>query len=138
MRNPKLLLFLTGALALAGCNTSTPERLGEPPPPRAGRVQVLVYDSTPRPKTDRLDVYDVKMPDRSYKVIAPLTCEGAAEEEVLMTRAIFYRARQIGADGVLSGTAAFTQKGEPIIYGVGGASKTRCVFRARAIVYQDK
>ena len=56
-----------------------------------------IYDSSPRPKTAHLDVYDTKAPERPYKVIALLTCEGAPKEEAAMTTAILYRARMMGA-----------------------------------------
>jgi hypothetical protein len=79
-----------------------------------------------------------------------LTCEGAVDQEVVMTTAIFYRARQIGADGVMGAGTITTMKegtlnvadtvGKQIMMnavGLGG-SGARCVFRYRAIVYEDK
>ncbi len=101
-----------------------------------------IYDSSPRPKTAHLDVYDTKAPERPYKVIALLTCEGAPKEEAAMTTAILYRARMMGADAVMSAEAAVTREGGGFILGpsggFGGGSNTRCVFRARAIVYENK
>lgn len=101
-----------------------------------------MYDPTPRPKTTRLDIYDTKPPTRPHHVIALLTCEGAPKEEAAMTMAIMYRARMMGADAIMRADTSFTQEGGGIIVGprggFGGGSNTRCVFRARAIVYTEK
>ena len=99
-----------------------------------------MYDTTTRTKTTHLDIYDTKPPERPYKVIALLTCEGAPKEEVVMTRAIFYRARMLGADAMLSADTSFGDS-EIGLGGHGGfglLGGTRCVFRARAVVYTDK
>jgi len=142
MKNKKLLMSLAAAFAVAGCANTPSEQSDEKPPDKANRVEVLMYDNTPRPKTARLDVYELEPPQRPYKVIALLTCEGAVDQEVVMTKAIFYRARQIGAEGVMSAGTISTQQGDALIigrgWGFGGGGSTRCVFRARAIVYEDK
>ena len=130
------------AILNQGCATGPgPQQQGvETPPQHAKRVQVVMYDPTTRPESKNLDIYDTKEPDRPYKVIALLTCEGAPKEEAPMTAAIFYRARKMGADAVLHSDTSFGESG----IGVGGRggfgflSGTRCVFRARAIVYTDK
>jgi hypothetical protein len=141
MKKQILLTALGLALIVAGCATSS-QQDGETPPKHAKRVQVSIYDSTPRPKTTHLDVFDTKAPERPYKAIALLTCEGAPKEEAAMTTAILYRARMMGADAVMSADAAVTREGGGFIFGpsggFGGGSNTRCVFRARAIVYEDK
>lgn len=149
MKSNYLLLSLAAAFAVAGC-TSTPSQFDGEPPPKANRVQILMYDTTPRPKTDHLDIYGPNPPQRPYKVIALLTCEGAVDQEVVMTTAIYYRARQIGADGVINAGTITTQKegtlnvadtvGKQIMMnavGLGG-SGARSVFRVNAIVYTDK
>jgi hypothetical protein len=142
MKTQKLFVSLVLALVASGCAT-TPQQQGvEAPPKHANRVQVAIYDSSPRPKTAQLDVYDTKLPQRPYKAIALLTCEGAPKEEAVMTTAIFYRARMLGADAVMSEPTSFTQEGGGFILGsnggFGGGTSTRCVFRAIAIVYTDK
>jgi hypothetical protein len=144
------LMSLAVALAVAGCSTTPEQSRPESKPPKADRVQILMYDTTPRPKTTHLDIYGSNLPQRPYKVIALLTCEGAVDQEVVMTTAIYYRARQIGADGVTSAGTITTQKegtlnvadtvGKQIMMnamGLGG-SGARSVFRAYAIVYTDK
>lgn len=90
----------------------------------------------------------MNLPQRPYKVIALLTCEGAVDQEVVMTTAIHYRARQIGADAVMSlntinpqvDTLNVTQgvAEQAVIRGLGIGSSARSVFRANAIVYTDK
>jgi hypothetical protein len=150
MKNKILLISLAVALIMAGCSTTPEQCRPEAKPPKADRVQVLTYDTTPRTKTTHLDVYDTKPPERPYKVIALLTCEGAVDQEVVMTTAILYRARQIGADGVMSVGTITTQKEGTVnvattveaqiamnVVGLGG-SGARSVFRYRAIVYEDK
>jgi hypothetical protein len=95
-----------------------------------------MYDQAQRPKTTHLDVYDAKPPQRPYKVIALLTCEGGVDQEVVMTRAIYYRARQLGADGVLNAPADHPELSTLNI--TRGVMQPRCVFRAKAIVYTDE
>jgi hypothetical protein len=109
-----------------------------------------MYDTTPRAATTHLDYCGTNPPQRPYKVIALLTCEGAVDQEVVMSTAIYYRARQIGADAVMNAGTITTQKETGGIYagsvaqqavlssmGFGG-SGARSVFRANAIVYTDK
>ena len=150
MKCKYLLLSLAAAFAVVGCASTPSQQSQEKPPPKANRVQILMYDTNPRPKTDHLDIYGPNPPQRPYKVIALLTCEGAVDQEVVMTTAIYYRARQIGAEGVTSAGTITTQKegtvnvadtvGKQIMMnavGLGG-SGARSVFRAYAIVYTDK
>jgi uncharacterized protein YceK len=133
MKSKKLLMSLAVALIMAGCSTTPEQSRPETKPPKADRVQVLMYDTTPRTKTTHLDLYDTKPPERPHKVIALLTCEGAVDQEVVMTTAILYRARQIGADAVVKVDTIYSQQG-----GLLSGSTTRCLFRAKAIVYADK
>jgi hypothetical protein len=134
MKSKILFMSLAIALIVAGCSTTSEQSRPETKPLKADRVQILMYDTTTRTKTTHLDIYDTKPPERPYKVIALLTCEGAVDQEVVMTTAILYRARQIGADGVISaGTATIMKEGTLI-----GGTSARSVFRYRAIVYEDK
>jgi hypothetical protein len=153
MKKQQMLISVVVTLAITGCATR-PD--AENPPEHAKRVKVVDYDlaagprtaarleAHQRPKTDHLDIYEneTKPPQRPYKVIALLTCEGAAAEEAAMMEAIFYRARMMGADAVMSAATARNQRGDPIIFGngggFGGGGSTRCVYRAKAIVYEDK
>ena len=147
MKSKNLLMSLAAALAAAGCATTPSGQNDEQPPPKANRVQVLMYDTTPRPKTRQLDYCGAIPPRKPYKVIALLTCEGAVDQEVVMTTAIYYRARQIGADGVMDAGTITTQKQTTLnvadtvekqiamnVIGLGG-SGARSVFRASAFVY---
>jgi hypothetical protein len=140
MKIQTLLIPLALTLMVSSCATSPQD--ADAPPKHAQRVQIVMYDSTVRPKTDHLDVYDMKPPERPFKIIGLLTCEGAPKEEAAMTTAIFYRARMMGADAVLSANTSFAQVGGGFVVGsgggFGGGSSTRCVFRARAAIYTDK
>lgn len=142
MKRKEFLMSLALAFAMGGCATAPHEQGTERPPEHAKRVQVAIYDPTPRAATVRLDVYDTQRPSRHYKEIALLTCEGAPKEEAAMTTAILYRARMLGADAVMSADTSFSQNGGGFVLtprgGFGGGSDTRCVFRAIAIVYDDK
>jgi hypothetical protein len=95
-----------------------------------------------REPSHHLDIYDLKQPERPFKEIALLTCEGAPKEEAPMTEAIFYRAKQLGADAVLSANTSMGDQGGGFVMtprgGFGMPSGSRCVFRARAIIYTDK
>jgi hypothetical protein len=124
------------AVAIVGCAT-TPQD-GEKSPKFAKRVQIVMYDTSSLPKSAYLDVYDIKPPIRPYKIIALLTCEGAPDEEAAMTKAILYRARMMGADAVLSANTSFSDGGGFMGSRAGILFGTRCVYRARAIVYTDK
>jgi hypothetical protein len=140
MKSKNLLILMAATLVFAGCSTTPSESHPEKKPPKADRVQVLMYDTAPRPKTSHLDVYDLQPPEKSYKVIALLTCEGRVDQEAVMSTAIFYRARQIGADAVIRAGNVTTQKESFSLgrYGGGGISEARCVFNYRAIVYDNK
>jgi hypothetical protein len=150
MKSKYLLLSLAAAFTVAGCASTPSQQSHEKAPPKANRVQILMYDTIPRPATDHLDICGSNPPQRPYKIIALLTCEGAVDQEAVMTTAIYYRARQMGADAVMNAGTVTTQKGTGGIYagnvaqqavlsGMGfGGSSARSVFRANAIVYTDK
>ena len=143
MKKNHRLLFLATVFAVAGCANNSPQSY-EKPPPKANRVQVLMYDN-PRPATQHLDVYAVNQePKQPYKKIALMTCEGRVDQQVVMTTAIYYRARMVGADGVIDAGAIPTQTGVGIT-GYGGLLRNavlnqedRCLFRDYVIVYTGK
>lgn len=131
-----LLASLSLVLLASGCASTSYQQSQEKPPPKANRVQVVMYDTTPRPPTTRLDVYGMIPPQRPHRIIALLTCEGAVDQEAVMTRAIFYRARQLGADAVQNaGTINSVREGYYFFY---YAPRMRSVFRYYALVYTDK
>jgi len=74
------------------------------------------------------------MPTRPFKVIALLTCEGARDEEAVMTNAIHYRAKLMGADAVIAGAVSAQDDYNQ----ASGHRGSRRVYRARAVVYEDK
>jgi hypothetical protein len=126
----QFIILLIGAVVISGCATTGPD--GERVPRFAKRVEVVTYDASPRPRTKQLDIYDVKRPTKAFKEIASLTCEGAPDEEAVMTEALLYRARMLGAEGVLIVAPERTVEWT----GFGGSG--RRVFRCKAIVYETK
>ena len=131
---PRLQLLVI-ALILSACSTA-PKQAADQPIKHADRVKVATYDSSPRPASARLDVYDLSRDaqanpaPKAHKVIALLTCEGGAQEEAEMMNAIMYRARQLGADGVVILPPDRT-------YGLWSALGERRIFSAKAIVYSE-
>ena len=124
-----------GIVLFTGCHTPWPQGAAgthEKAPPRAGRVDIATYDITERAPVKRLDVYESpEKVTQPYSVIALLTCEGAAAEEGMMMNAILYRARQIGAQGVIVLPAERPGLTANLLF----AGNDRRVFRANAIVY---
>jgi hypothetical protein len=137
-----LIIALAGVLIFTSCASNSPQAVAEKPPRFSDKVEVLVYDDTSRPKTTHLDIYEDKQPEKAFKVIALITCDGDPKDEADAVTAIFYRARQLGAQGVMSAATVSTEKSDPLYigrgWGFGGGSGTRSVFRAKAIVYEDK
>lgn len=123
------LIVFTALLILLpiGCATAP-----DGPPSKMGRVKVLPYDSVSRAMTPSLEIFS-KSPEKPHKIIALITCEGAYHEEVIMMKAIHYKARQLGADGVIQLNHFAATTGSGSMYGgqVGG----RSLFRAEAFVY---
>jgi hypothetical protein len=139
MKKGSIKMAIVSLLAMvlaSGCASTSSQQGHEQPPPKANRVQVAMYDTTPRAPTTSLDYYGVNRPTRPYKVIALLTCEGAPDQEVIMTAAIYYRARQMGANAVQdAGTIRTMSMGYYFFY---SAPNPRCTFRDYAIVYTDQ
>ena len=89
------------ALALTGCRTTVayPEA-----PPRYGEsVQVIAYDTTPRPFNEAVQVFsnpqDVQ--GRPRHPIAELEKVGWYRDRALIENALIWRAKSLGADGVI-------------------------------------
>ena len=145
MKNKIQILLMAVAVVLAGCatdNSKQSQPRAEKAPRYANNVKVLMYDSSTRPTTDHLDFYDANPPERPYKVIALLTYEANPDEEVVVKTAIYYRARQIGAEAVMNANTVFMKVQDPFFLGTGGGfgggGRTRCIFRVKAIVYEAK
>jgi hypothetical protein len=139
MRTGSIKIAMVSLLVMAlasGCASTSSQQSHEKPPPKANRVQIAMYDATPRAPTTSLDYCGFNPPRRPYKVIALLTCEGAPNQEAVMTAAIYYRARQIGANAVQdAGTIRTVHMGYYYFY---SAPVRRCVFQDYAIVYTDQ
>jgi hypothetical protein len=88
------------ALLAAGCTTTVdpyaPVRYGE-------SVQVVSYDSTPRPFNPNVIVYSTPaaLQGRPYHAIADLYREGWPNDQALLMNALIWRAKSLGADGVV-------------------------------------
>lgn len=128
------LLLIVLTLFIAGCS-STPKIKAEKPPKHMDRVEFVAYDSVARPMSPTIEVLE-QPPTRKHKTIALITCEGAYHEEVVMTKAIVFKARQLGADAVVRLGAASARTGGGTIYGahVGG----RALYRANAIIFEKE
>jgi hypothetical protein len=90
---------------LVGCRTYDVN--GEKPVRYAKDVQVVLLDSTPRTATKSIRIFET--PDdikRPYHKIALLSRSGHREDEGLIDNAFAWRARQIGADGIIILTAS--------------------------------
>src|SRR3954471_2262619 len=127
MKRTLVKLLLLSALVVPGCSTT---EKADAPPKHMKRVQFVEYDKTVRPMTTGLEVF-VSPPARKHKVIALITCEGAYHEEVVMTKAIIYKARQLGADAVIQLGISNASTGGGTMYGA--SHGTRSVFRFDAI-----
>ena len=94
------LVIIPIFIFLAGCAAPPVSRNGEPPVRYAAYVKVAIFDTTERPATDKLSVYREK-PAFKYHTIATLTIDGELEKEGALINAIAWRARQLGADGII-------------------------------------
>ncbi|MGD1086272.1 MAG: hypothetical protein ABSA47_16170 [Verrucomicrobiota bacterium] len=98
------ILSILLVMIAASCSTTPKDESGKPVV-HANRVKIVMYDSKERTRSTSTEVFDLsrggKAPIRPYKVIALLTCEGTVNEETDMLNAIIYRARQLGADGLV-------------------------------------
>ncbi|MBI3880958.1 MAG: hypothetical protein HY301_12980 [Verrucomicrobia bacterium] len=128
----KKTIALATLIVLAGCS-STPTEKTEKPPDHMKRVQFIAYDNIQRPMTASLEVF-TDPPARKHKIIALITCEGAYHEEIVMTKAILFKARQLGADAVIKIPESTAKTGSGTLYGF--HSGGRSVFRANAIVFE--
>src|ERR1700733_4908307 len=129
---------------IAGC-TTTPAPAGAEKPVRyASAVQVARYDSENRTPTASLEMFPSieAVGQRPYRIIALLTRGGNREDEGLIMNAIAWRARQLGAEGLI----AINDSKNPLInvnttVRVGGwpssdsGNKEKPLFRAYAIVF---
>jgi hypothetical protein len=96
----KNLLSILALLILTGCYSY--DINGEQPVRYASGVRVVSYDSTVRQPANSIQVFDspgeVKRP---YHKIALLSRPGNREDQALVMAAIIWRARHLGADGII-------------------------------------
>ncbi|HEY2329253.1 MAG TPA: hypothetical protein VGI63_05515 [Verrucomicrobiae bacterium] len=131
MKNIAILLTV---VILAGCATKSPDshKLTRREAQCLNRVQVLMYDSSPRTPLKTIDLYDETKPiTKPNKQIAFLTCEGTAREEIDMTKGMIEKARLLGADAIVIMSPSL---GSDFQMGHGGS---RAVFRCKAVVYEQ-
>jgi hypothetical protein len=115
-------LLLT--LFAMSCASNSAHQGTEAKPKHAARVQVAMYDTSPRAKSDHMDIFDETRPiQQPHKDVALLTCEGTPREEAEMTEAIIYRARLMGANAIIILPPSRSGWGD------------RRVFRAKAVTY---
>jgi hypothetical protein len=130
----KTVAILLTALTLCACRTEYVSSTGEPTPRYANEVQVARYDATDRQPTAQLEVFSnpQALGNRPYRVIALLTREGYRRDEGLIMNAIAWRARQIGAEGLIPEGPVYG--GSPWAHG----RWEQPVFRALAIVFSSQ
>jgi hypothetical protein len=133
----KILLLLTVAL-LAGCHSY--DYNGHRSVRYAGDVRVLVYDQTPRQPAANIQIFDnLNPPPAKYKVIARLGRDGNRSDETRILGALAWRARQLGANGMIVGVVEksdqmqFDRIGNYMHFGPGSPR-----FNGVAILYQHQ
>jgi hypothetical protein len=116
---------------LTGCHTYDVN--GTTPVRYANTVQVISLDSTQRPFSKAIEIF--QNPDelhgRAYRKIALLSHEGWPNDETLLVNALIWKAKSLGADGVI--LMPSTRNGyEFNAFAHSGVSYT---FHAQAIVF---
>jgi hypothetical protein len=136
---PTLTIIALTSLIITGCYSTDPN--GDKPIRYASSVQVAPYDSIQRAPSATIEVFQdaSAIGNRPYHVIALLTREGYPNDEGLITSALIWRAKHIGANGIiLLNTSGGGQ--QSFAFGnangiIGSSSPGQIVFRADAIVF---
>jgi hypothetical protein len=135
MKMIKDLLPIVLLALLAGCASDPATSVIGKAPDKAGRVQIAMYDATPRQPSQTMDIYDAGKPvERPHKSLAKLTCEGDASEEGIMLNAIAWQTRRLGAQALEVLEPEYPNGRGPTL--PFAPSTTRRVFRANALIYQ--
>jgi hypothetical protein len=87
-------------VAVTGCSTTPSGNPADGAPKYAGRIKVAQYDLSPRTPSLSLEVFDAP-PTRPHKVIALLSHKAEPNDSAQMMNAIAWRARQLGAQGLI-------------------------------------
>jgi hypothetical protein len=125
---------------LVSCGTPTPPGAEKPVRYAAG-VQVALYDSEKRSPTTQLEVYqsEKSIETRPFRIIAMLTRNGHHEDEANIVNAIAWRARQLGAEGlILLPTVEPGRSVSAPFVNIDEGHKGEPIFRAHAIVFTAK
>jgi hypothetical protein len=131
-------LFICASV-VAGCHSYDVN--GESPVRYANSVQVIAYDRETRSPAKSIQVFDspteIKQP---YHVIALLLRNGKPNDEGLILKALIWRARHEGADGVILLGAQGGGGQEGFLFGnrnglIGTSSPSEPVYHAQAIVF---
>ncbi|MGC9944468.1 MAG: hypothetical protein ABSE48_21800 [Verrucomicrobiota bacterium] len=137
----KMLAAFAATLLLTGCysydvNGSRPVRY-------ASGVQVATYDSTPRQPSASVRAFQSPAEvQRPYHVIALLSREGYLRDEGLIVNALVWRAKQMGANGIILLNVTSEGGDQAFAFGangsfLAGSSPAQCVFTANAIVFDQ-
>ena len=131
-------VLATGFL-LMGCHNY--DLNGDKPVRYADSVQVVPYVSTSRPPAKTIQVFDspsqIKQP---YHVIALLMRSGKSNDEGLILKALIWRARHEGADGVILLGSQSDGGQQGFVFGnsrgvIGTSNPTEPVYHAQAIMF---
>lgn len=121
-------------LFVLGCRTSSTENPADPAPRYASRINVARYDITQRQPSTAFTVYDESTAiTRPFKIIAYLSHGAKPSDSAAMLNAIAWRARQLGADGMV------VLQPEDTGFSVNqfGGGHRQPVYRANAFVFTD-
>jgi hypothetical protein len=133
------LLVCTLGLCLTGCHTYDVN--GDKPVRYASGVQVITYDSTPRPPAKSIQIFDqYNPPPAQYHPIASLSHEGYPNDAHLIYDALEWRARQLGANGIILNAEQNLDEHNGVVVGnanftLGTSSPGHFIFHAVAIIY---
>ena len=123
--------FLVLSVLLMGCTTASVNS-ADPAPRYAGRIKVAIFDASTRPATTSLEVFDAP-PARPHKVIALLSHKAEPQDSALMLNAIAWRARQLGAQGLI----VLPPQETGYRWNQWGAERGEPVYSGNAIVFTD-
>jgi len=130
-----------GILISTGCYSTDPN--GDQPIRYASGVQIAPYDSILRKPSQNIEIFqDASEVKRRYHIIALLTREAYPRDEALITSALIWRAKHIGANGIIFLYANFNTGQKSSLVGnrnvvIGGSEHEQAVFRANAIVFDE-
>ncbi|MCG3150280.1 MAG: hypothetical protein PCFJNLEI_03761 [Verrucomicrobiae bacterium] len=92
-----------GLVLAVACSTSKSTHDEDGPLRYADSVQIARFDSENRPPSDNLELFQTaeQIGNRPYKTIALVSRTGLSSNEGLILNAIIYRAKLLGATGLI-------------------------------------